>query len=102
MTAFDSVYIVSIKMKNSTKMTATEIQIVTLAIAMLRAWDWSTGEPLSALSRAAAQLGYSNAHAEIANIGKLEREFAANGALWNNCEARIASLGAVLRFQGQS
>lgn len=79
-------------------LTNKEAQIVIKAIAMLECWDWSRGEPLAALSLAAQELYGDACHAEIARLNKAERDYAPAGAISNNVESRLASLGAVLRF----
>lgn len=80
------------------KLTETEIAIAAYAVALLDKWDWRTGEPLSALTKASVALFGQERNAEIVNVHAAEREYAPNGTLWNNAEVRARALRAVLRF----
>lgn len=76
-------------MKLSTQDTAILVRAIALLDSPL------TCEPLAVLSVAAG-----TDISAVARIQRFEREFSANGKLWNSAPHRKASLGAVLRFYG--
>lgn len=79
-----------------------ETEILINGIALLA--SPATCEPLAVLTRAAKNLCIDDltANQAVSKIHKLEKNFSANGSLWNNASYRAASLGAVLRFHGTS
>lgn len=82
-----------------TRPNTTEIAIVACAVALLENWSWTKhGEPIGALSTASRLLFGTELPDEIVNIKKAELVYVAGNAPWNNVEARLASLRAVLKF----